>query len=225
MYEAHKLHLGTYSHIEYINHHFKALCIKYRCWKYCPIGINPCFMKCIYKYLLIVKYHTSMWQKERSTRHGSTTTMFTSGHFTIYFPIRGTIQNITNIHMTPTWYLLHRKKKTTIENSNNSERFKWGGLSAEEVQLSNYAKKSKNPSISEVPIHVCVGISHSYKCISSLQKQEISMEMRARSVGRWFTSSVPLVEFNCIWWKPEDREKGGPDSLNITMMIFLVWHV
>ena len=40
-------------------------------------------------------------------------------------------------------------------------RLKIGRPLAEDLQLSNFAKNPKKPSISEVPIHVCVGISHS----------------------------------------------------------------
>ena len=40
-------------------------------------------------------------------------------------------------------------------------RLKIGRPLAEDLQLSNFSKNPKKPSISEVPIHVCVGISHS----------------------------------------------------------------
>ena len=40
-------------------------------------------------------------------------------------------------------------------------RVKRGRALSEKVQLSNFVKKSKKPSIAEVPIHVCVGISYS----------------------------------------------------------------
>ena len=44
---------------------------------------------------------------------------------------------------------------------NDYAREKIGRPLAEEVQLSNFAKKLKEPSISEVPIHICLEISYS----------------------------------------------------------------
>ena len=47
------------------------------------------------------------------------------------------------------------------DNIKDDSRGEIDKLLAEDLQLSNFAKKSKNPSISEVPIHFCVGIYHS----------------------------------------------------------------
>ena len=51
------------------------------------------------------------------------------------------------------------------------------------------------------------------------------MEMCARYVGGWLTSSVPFLDSTCILWPTESKQDGGTASLNITMMIFFVWNV
>ena len=54
-----------------------------------------------------------------------------------------------------------QKIQSTKSKSKDSARVKIGRPLSEEFQFSNLSKKSKKPSISEVPFHVCVGISYS----------------------------------------------------------------
>ena len=68
-----------------------------------------------------------------------------------------------------------QNKQPTRDNGKDYARGKIFRLSSDEDQISNSAKNPKKPSIDKVPIHVYVGISHRYSCISSLQKQEIIM--------------------------------------------------
>ena len=48
------------------------------------------------------------------------------------------------------------------------------------------------------------------------------MVICARSVGRWLTPSVPFVESNFSSCPTEANMQDGPDSLTITMMLFLM---
>ena len=64
------------------------------------------------------------------------------------------------------------KNQVSIEKIKDGAWSKRGRPFAEEFQLSNFAKKSKKPGIFKVPIHICVGISHCYTCISILQKRK-----------------------------------------------------
>ena len=51
------------------------------------------------------------------------------------------------------------------------------------------------------------------------------MSTNARYVGIWITPSVPFVESTYILWTTESKNQDGPASFNITMIMFLVWHV
>ena len=53
------------------------------------------------------------------------------------------------------------KKKPTRDKIKDDARGKRGRPLAEDLQLPLFEKKPKDPTISEVQIHVCVGISHS----------------------------------------------------------------
>ena len=53
-----------------------------------------------------------------------------------------------------------QNNQATREKKKDASRGERGKMSEEEVEFSNF-KKSEKPIIAEVPIHVCVGISHS----------------------------------------------------------------
>ena len=134
-------------------------------------------------------------------------------------------QPIENLKVTLTWDLLHIRTHTQKIISRMLIGKKEGGRYQRRLNCTTLQNNSNHKVIVELPISVCVGISHSLTCISSIQKQEISMVIHARSVGRWLTPSVPFVKYTCIWCPTYPNHQEGPSSLTITIMIILIWHV
>ena len=122
-----------------------------------------------------------------------------------------------------------RPSKLSMCNFNQHHRVKYGakdgGCQRRGFNGPTLHNKSKKPSVTEVKVHVWLLISHSQTCIASQKKLEIIMAKCASSAVRRISINVPFVDSICILCPTETKQKGGPASSTITMIIFCFWHL